>query len=68
MDKKTELIHRLRVGFLSGYRSSELYHEMNSVVDEMMGYLAHLLKTEEDIELFFQHLPRIIWKCLARAK
>lgn len=33
---------------------------MNSVVDEMMGYLAHLLKTEEDIELFFQHLPRII--------
>jgi len=58
--KKTELLHRLRVDFLSGYRSSELYHEMNSVVDEMMGYLSHLLKTKEDIELFFQHLPRII--------
>jgi len=60
LDKKTELIHRLRVDFLSKYGSSELYHEMDSVVNEMTGYLSHLLNTKEDIELFFQCLPQIL--------
>ena len=61
MDKKTELIHRLRVDFLSKYGSSELYHEMDSVVNEMTGYLSRALPFREgDTGGDYDHLARVL--------
>jgi hypothetical protein len=60
MDKKTEIINQLLTDFLSRYRSSELYHEINSVVRELIGYLSHLLNDTRDIKLFFKYLPQVI--------
>ncbi len=60
MGKIEEFKNHLKNQFLSSYKSSELYHEMNSVINELMGYLVDLLNDKKEIELFFKYLPLII--------